>query len=79
MNNLNFLLNLLIGFLAMKSTDSKDKPIIVTLINQVKGIFEVKNVLYAVCAKIFSVFSISRLALTITTEVFYMQGQIFFF
>ena len=64
MNNLNFLLNLLIGFLAMKSTNGKDKPIIVTLINQVKRVFyDTKNVLYTVCAGILVVFAISRLAI----------------
>jgi hypothetical protein len=63
MNNLNLLLNFLIGFLSMKSTDKEDKPIIVALINQVKRIFDPKNVLYTVCAGIFIVFAISRLSL----------------
>ena len=64
MNNLNLLLNLLIGFLSMKSTDKADKPIIIELINQVKRIFHAKNVLYAVCAGILSVFAISNLSLS---------------
>jgi hypothetical protein len=34
MNNLNFLLNPLIGFLAMKFTDRQDKPIIIAHVNQ---------------------------------------------
>ena len=58
MNNLNFLLNILIGFLSMKSTEGKDKPIIVSLINQVKRIYEPKNWLYSVCAGVKAVFAI---------------------
>ncbi len=78
-NNLNFLLNLLIGFLAMKSTDKADKPIIVALINQVKTIFKAKNVLYALCAGIASVFAISKLALTYNPPDFHLTGQLFLF
>jgi hypothetical protein len=50
MNNINLLLNILIGFLSMKSTEGQDKPIIVVLVNQVKRIYEPKNILYSVCA-----------------------------
>ena len=52
MNDLNLLLNILIGFLSMKSTNKSDKPIIIFLINQTKRLFEAKNCLYAVCAGI---------------------------
>ena len=58
MNSINFLLNILIGFLSMKSTEGKDKPIIVSLINQVKRICEPKNWLYAVCAGVKAIFAI---------------------
>jgi len=59
MNNLNFFLNILIGFLSMKSTEGQDKPIIVSLINQVKRIYkDTKNVLYTVCAGLKKVFAI---------------------
>jgi len=57
MNNINQLLNILIGFLAMKSTGSADKPVIVTLINHVKRIFSPKNVLYSLCAGIYAAFA----------------------
>jgi len=60
MNNLNFLLNILIGFLSMKSTEGQDKPIIVTLINQVKRIYNPKNILYTVCAGILIVMAIAN-------------------
>ena len=63
MNNLNLLLNILIGFLSMKSTESQDKPIIVSLINQVKRIYEAKNVLYTICAGLSIVFSIANTGL----------------
>jgi len=63
MHNLNILLNFLIGFLSMKSTQKADKPIIVALVNQVKRIFVAKNILYPLCAGILSVFAISKLAL----------------
>ena len=58
MNNLNLLLNILIGFLSMKSTGNANKPTIVVLINQVKRIFEAKNVLYAICGGIVSAFAL---------------------
>jgi len=57
MNNLNFLLNLLIGFLSVKATEDKDSPVIVTLINQVKHIFNSKNILYPLCIGIFATFA----------------------
>ena len=57
MNNLNLLLNILIGFLSMKSTDKSDKPIIIFLINQTKRLFEAKNCLYAVCNGILACFA----------------------
>jgi hypothetical protein len=79
MNNLNFLLNLLVGFLSMKSTDKADKPIIVLLINQVKRIFHARNILYAVCAGISAVFAISRLALITPLTEFHLKGQLFLF
>ena len=63
MNNINLLLNILIGFLSMKSTESKDKPIIVALINQVKRIYNAKNVLYTVCAGLSIVFAIANTGL----------------
>jgi hypothetical protein len=63
MNNLNLLLNMLIGFLSMKSTDGQDKPIIVSLINQVKRIYEPKNILYTVCSGIAIVFAIANTGL----------------
>ena len=64
MNNLNFLLNVLIGFLAMKSTEGKDKPIIVSLINQVKRIYDPKNWLYTVCAGVKTIFAIVNTGIT---------------
>ena len=63
MNNLNLLLNILIGFLSMKSTAGHDKPIIVSLINQVKRIYEPKNWLYSVCSGIAVVFAIANTGL----------------
>jgi hypothetical protein len=63
MNNLNHLLNCLIGFLSMKSTEKADKPIIVMLVNQVKRIFSSKNILYPLCAGILSVFALTGLAI----------------
>lgn len=58
MNNINFLLNILIGFLSMKSTDSQDKPIIVTLVNNVKQIFKkTKCILYTLCHGIKNAFA----------------------
>ena len=78
MNNLNFLLNLLIGFLSMKSTDKADKPIIVALVNQVKRIFHAKNLLYPLCAGIFAVFAITKLALPTNLPAVF-HGQLAWF
>jgi hypothetical protein len=45
----------------MKSTDGKDKPIIVSLINKVKQIYkDTKNILYSVCSGISIVFAIAN-------------------
>jgi len=63
MNNLNLLLNILIGFLSMKSTEGQDKPIIVVLINQVKRIYTPKNILYSICAGLFVVMTIANVGL----------------
>ena len=63
MNNLNLLLNMLIGFLAMKSTNGQDKPVIVALVNQVKRIYEPKNILYSVCAGLMVVMMIAGVGL----------------
>lgn len=63
MNNLNLLLNILIGFLSMKSTEAHDKPIIVALINQVKRIYDAKNVLYTVCTGLSIVFAVANTGL----------------
>ena len=57
MNNLNLLLNILIGFLSMKSTDKANKPIIIFLLNQTKRLFEAKNCLYALCDGIYACFA----------------------
>ena len=63
MNTINLLLNILIGFLSMKSTDGQDKPVIVALINQVKQIYNPKNILYSVCAGLFIVMIIANTGL----------------
>jgi hypothetical protein len=69
MNNLNLLLNFLVGFLSMKSTEGKDKPVIVSLINQVKRIYEPKNILYSVCTGLSFVFAIANTGLIPTPDL----------
>ncbi|MDR1928295.1 MAG: hypothetical protein LBQ33_06635 [Oscillospiraceae bacterium] len=58
MNNINFLLNLLIGFLSMQATGGKNQPAIVLLVNHVKRIFDPKNLLYSLCVGIFAAFAL---------------------
>jgi len=72
MNNLNLLLNILIGFLAMKSTGRADQPVIVALVNQAKRIFSAKNVLYTLCAGIFAAFAMAGTGLS----GFFRRGRV---
>ena len=76
MNNLNLLLNMLVGFLSMKSTDGQNKPVIVSLINQVKRIYDAKNILYTVCSGIAIVFAIANTGLHPPPDLLCGFGQL---